>query len=310
MSKALRSLLLAWIVLLLPGAAHGARDLSVVATTPDYAALVRAIGRDAVSVKTLAKATEDPHFVDARPSHIVTLNRADLLIESGAELEAAWLAPLVESSRNRAILPGAPGRILGSEGVLLLDVPAVLDRSHGDIHAKGNPHFLMDPVNASIVARRLADRLCELDEDSCGSFRANLTDFVKSLDRKLSEWTERLAPFRSTPIVTYHNTWRYFAARFDLSAGTFLEPKPGIPPSPPHLAKVIEAIRAKGARVILVEPFQSRRTAETVAGHTDAVVVDVCQFPGGLPGTDGDYVALMDANVSAIARALERSPAR
>ncbi len=278
--------------------------LEVVATTPDYGALARAIGGDAVRVTVLAKPTEDPHFVDARPSHLVTLNRADVLIESGADLEIGWLPPLVEGARNRSILPGGPGRVLGSEGIRLLDVPAVLDRSQGDVHGKGNPHFLMDPQNAAVVARHLADTFCRLDAPSCDGYRGGLARFERTLEARVEQWTAQLAPFRGSAVVTYHNTWRYFAGRFGLRAEIFLEPKPGIPPSPPHLARVIGEIKSKGVRVILVEPFQSRRTAETVAGHAGAVVVDVCQFPGGLPGTAGDYFALMDANVRAIAAAL------
>lgn len=278
--------------------------LDVVATTPDYAALARAIGGDAVSVKALAKPTEDPHFVDARPSHIVSLNRADLLIESGADLELGWLPPLVEGSRNKRLQRGEPGRLLGSDGIALLDVPAVLDRSQGDIHAQGNPHFLMDPENARIVARNLAERFCTLAAAGCSAFRANLARFESKLDDKEAEWSAALGPFRGQPIVTYHNTWRYFAARFGLVADTFLEPKPGIPPSPPHLAEVIARMREHGMRVVLVEPFQSRKTAEKVAAETGAVVVDVCQFPGGLPDTDDDYFALMDRDVQVIAAAL------
>ncbi|MDH3284360.1 MAG: metal ABC transporter substrate-binding protein [Acidobacteriota bacterium] len=298
-----RSILTA-LLILLPCLAEAGGGLKVVATTPDFAALIHAIGGDGVSLKIMAKATEDPHFVDARPSHIVSLNRADLVVESGADLEAGWLPPLIEGSRNKELLPGGAGRVLGSAGVRLLDVPEVLDRSRGDIHAQGNPHFLMDPLNAGIVTRRLTEHMCRLDPASCPSFRENLSRFERTLDERMLRWTAALAPHRGASIVTYHNTWRYFAARFELVADTFLEPKPGIPPSPPHLASVIGRMKQTGMRVILVEPFQSRRTAEKVARHTGATVVDVCQFPGGLEGTELDYFALMDANVSAIARAL------
>ena len=284
--------------------------LSVVATTPDYGALASAIGGTSVTVTVLAKATEDPHFVDAKPSHLVTLNRADVLIESGADLELGWLPPLVKGARNKNLLVGARGRVLGSEGLQLLDVPAVLDRSRGDIHAKGNPHFLMDPENAGIVAGRLSALFCRLDSDSCSDYEANLEQFRQRLDERVRAWNARLAPYEGTSIVTYHNTWRYFARRFGLRAEVFLEPKPGIPPSPPHLAQVIRQMRTDGIRVIMVEPFQSRKTANAVANHASAEVVQVCQFPGGLPGTELDYIALMDANVNAIADALAAAPDR
>jgi zinc/manganese transport system substrate-binding protein len=281
--------------------------LRVVATTPEYGSLAAAIGGDAVKVTALAKPTEDPHFVDAKPSHIVTLNRADVLIEGGADLEIGWLPPLIQGARNKKIQIGAPGRIRASEGIQLLDVPAVLDRSQGDVHAVGNPHFMMDPEDARIAARHITEVLCQLDSSSCETFRANLAAFEKRLDAKIVEWQAELGPFKGRPVVTYHTTWRYFAQRFDIVADTFLEPKPGIPPSPPHLAAVIDKMQSDDIRVILVEPFQSRKTAEAVADRTGAIVVDVCQFPGGLPGTDDDYIAMMDANVKAIAAAFRQA---
>jgi len=289
---------------LLAGAGVAHAKLTVVATTPELGAIAGAVGGSGVSVLNLAKPTEDPHFVDARPSHIVTLNRADALIEGGAELEVGWLPPLVEGARNPKIQPGAPGRIVASEGVQLLDVPASLDRARGDIHGAGNPHFMMDPMNARILARHIQDAFCKLDPGGCDAYRRNLAVFEGQVDAKLKEWIDLLAPFSGTPMVTYHATWRYFAERFRLRAETFLEPKPGIPPSPPHLAEVIGKMNTEKIKIILVEPYQQRRVAETVAEHTGAVLVNVAQFPGGLPGTDGDYLRLMDANVKAIARAL------
>ena len=293
-------------VLLALAAAAGTSQakLSVVATTPDLAAVASAVGGDKVSVLALAKPTEDPHFVDARPNHIVALNRADALIEGGAELEIGWLPPLVEGARNSKILPGTPGRIVASDGIALLDVPAAADRSKGDIHAMGNPHFMMDPVNARTVAAGIADAYCRIDAADCPAFKSNLAAYQAKIDAKMKEWSAQLAPFAGTAIVTYHPTWRYFAQRFGLKSEIYLEPKPGIPPSPPHLAEVITKMTEQKIKVILVEPYQPRKVAETVAGHTNATVVDVAQFPGGRPGTDGDYLSLMDSNVKAIAAAL------
>lgn len=296
-----------WIAaaLALAAASSARAALRVVATTPEYGAIATVVGGADVSVTTLAKPTEDPHFVDAKPSHIVTLNRANVLIEGGAELEMGWLPPLLEGARNPKLAAGAPGHIRASEGIPLLDVPAVLDRSQGDIHAAGNPHFMMDPANARVVAKHIAATFCALDGGSCGAYTKNLDAFLTSLDVKTAEWTAALAPFKGTPIVTYHPTWRYFANRFGLVSELYLEPKPGIPPSPPHLAEVMQRMNEQKVRVVLVEPFQSRKTAQAVAARTSATVVDVCQFPGGIPGTQNDYVALIDADVKAIVAGLK-----
>jgi zinc/manganese transport system substrate-binding protein len=303
----IRNLILWFSLLLAIGEGSASAKVQVVATTPEYAALTTAIGGDRITVTSLAKPTEDPHFVDAKPSHVVTLNKADLLIEGGAELEVGWLPPLLEGARNERIEAGSPGHLLASEGIQLLDAPATLDRSKGDIHGAGNPHFMMDPVSAGVVARHIADALCALDTSGCASYKENLGRFEQTLDARTKAWTAELAPFRGAAIVTYHPTWRYFANRFGLKADTFLEPKPGIPPSPPHLAEVIAKMNADHIKVILVEPYQQRKAAEFVASNTAATVVEVTQFPGGLPGTESGYLALMDANVHAVATALAAS---
>ena len=257
-------------VALLFAARSADAKLEVVATTPDFGAVATAVGGNEVSVLALAKPTEDPHFVDARPSHVVKLNRADALIEGGAELEIGWLPPLVDGARNPKIAAGAPGRIVASEGIELLDVPASVDRSKGDMHALGNPHFMLDPVDAKRVAAHIADAFCRLDAADCSTYRTNLDRFDASIDRKMQEWSAALAPFAGSEIVTYHVSWRYFAKRFGLKTTTFLEPKPGIPPSPPHLAEVIGKMNTEHIRAILVEPYQQRKVAEAVASRTGA----------------------------------------
>jgi ABC-type Zn uptake system ZnuABC Zn-binding protein ZnuA len=254
-----------------------------------------------VDVKALAKPTEDPHFVDAKPSHIVTLNRADVLIEGGAELEVGWLPPLLESARNDKIAAGAPGRISASQGVTLLEVPSTLDRSMGDVHALGNPHFLIDPVNVRLIVAQIADHWRRWTP-ARRAVKANLEKFNATLDAKLVDWQRQLAPYRGAKIVTYHKDFVYFAERFNLEVVETLEPKPGIAPSPAHLATVIATMKADKARLILVQPFQNRKTAETVARQTDGVVLDIPQQPGAIPNTD-TYVDLMDYIVRTLATA-------
>lgn len=283
------------------------KKLNVVATTPDLAALAREVGGDAVVVTALAKPTEDPHFVDAKPSHLVTLNRADVLIEGGAELELGWLPPLLDNARNDKIAAGAPGRIVASQGIRMLEVPATFDRSKGDVHSLGNPHFLVDPLSAKIVAAEIADHFARVDPADAELFKVNLKRFDESIDRKLAEWQKLLAPYRGARIVTYHKDFVYFAARFGLEIVEELEPKPGIAPSPAHLAKVISAMQATKARVILVQPYQNRKTAETVARQTGATVLDMPQQPGAIPNTS-TYFDVMDHLVQELAAALEAKP--
>jgi zinc/manganese transport system substrate-binding protein len=283
-----------------------AKKLNVVATLPDLAALAREIGGDAVAVTALAKPTEDPHFVDAKPSHLVTLNRADVLIEGGAELELGWLPPLLDNARNDKIASGAPGRIVASKGIRMLEVPVTFDRSKGDVHSLGNPHFLLDPLNAKIIAAQIADHLAQVAPASAETFRANLQRFDAAVDQKLAEWQKQLQPYRGAKIVTYHKDFVYLAARFNLDIVETLEPKPGIAPSPAHLAQVISTMRAMKARVILVQPYQNRKTAETVARQTGAVVLDIPQQPGAMPNTT-TYFDLMDYLVRTLAAALEEN---
>lgn len=280
------------------------KQLNVVATTPDLAALAKAIGGDAVDVKALAKPTEDPHFVDAKPSHIVTLNRADVLIEGGAELEMGWLPSLLESARNEKIAAGAPGRISASVGIRMLEVPTSFDRSKGDVHSMGNPHFLLDPLNVRLIVAQIADHLAKVDPASADVYRGNLKKFLATLDVKFAAWQKELAPFKGAKIVTYHKDFPYLAERFQLDVVETLEPKPGIQPSPSHLAVVISVMRSQRARVILVQPYQNRKTAETVARQTDAVVLDVAQQPGVMKNTV-TYFDLMDSIVHTLATAFQ-----
>lgn len=279
--------------------------LNVVATTPDLAAIARAIGGQEVDVFALAKPTEDPHFVTPKPSFITRLNRADALIEGGAELEIGWLSPLLEAARNPKLAVGAPGRVQAASVVTLLEVPTTLDRSRGDIHALGNPHFMTDPLNAKAVAELVAARFSVLAPDKAEVFKTNLTRFNASLDAKLEQWQKQLAPFAGRRIVAYHNTWPYFARRFGLKIDLFLEPKPGIPPTPAHLTEVIARMKAENIKVVLVEPYQNRKTAERVAAETGAVLVEFCQFPGGVKGTEAGYIELLDYLVTTLAKALE-----
>jgi zinc/manganese transport system substrate-binding protein len=292
--------LLSSISLVLP--AHA--KLKVVATLPDLASLAREVGGDKVEVSAMAKPTEDSHFVDARPSFVVQLRDADVLIDGGAELEIGWLPPLLQNARNPKIEVGKPGRVQASQGVRLMNVPTSATRAAGDVHALGNPHFVVDPIIAKTVALHIAQAFSTVDPPNAGAYDANYKKFEATINAKLQEWGAAMLPFKGQNVVAYHDSWVYFAHRFGLNIDTFLEPKPGIPPSPSHLAEVIEKMKAQKIKAIIVEPFHDRKIAEKVASSTGAKVVDFAQYPGGLPNTDS-YVKLIDRLIANLSAALK-----
>jgi ABC-type Zn uptake system ZnuABC Zn-binding protein ZnuA len=275
----------------------------VVATTPDLAAVARVVGGDAALVTALARGGEDPHFVDPKPSFIVTLNKADLLIEGGAGLEAGWLPPLLDAARNARIAVGVPGRVSASTGVTLRDVPSQLDRALGDVHPYGNPHYMLDPVNAQTVAGTIARALCQVDQARCASYEAGARELTRRIDDKLAGWQSALRPFRGTKVVTYHKNFDYFAGRFGLQVAGTLEPKPGIPPSPTHLAALVPKMKADGVRLVIIETYREHDTPNFVAEKTGARVVSLSIMPGDRDAPD--YIALIDDDVRQITEALK-----
>ena len=278
--------------------------LNVVATTSDLGAIAREIGKDKVEVTSLAKPTEDPHFVDAKPSFIVKLNKADMLIDGGLQLEIGWLPNLVVGARNQKILTGEKGYLIASAGVPIIEVPTSVDRAMGDVHPLGNPHFMLDPINGKVVAAHICDRLCQIDPANCNYYKDNLKDFTKRLDQKFSEWQKALEPFRGTKIVTYHKTFPYFADRFNLNVVGSLEPKPGIPPSPTHINSLIPMMKNEGVKLILIEPFREHKTPEFAASQTGAKIVVFPIMVGGQKETD-DYLSIFDYTIDQIVSALK-----
>jgi zinc/manganese transport system substrate-binding protein len=297
-----RILLAAGFSVALAISAHA--KLKVVATLPDLASLAREVGGDKIDVTALAKPTEDSHFVDARPSFVVQLRDADVLIDGGAELEIGWLPPLLQNARNSKIEVGKPGRVQASQGVRLMNVPTSATRAAGDVHAMGNPHFVVDPIIAKTVALHIAQAFTAVDPPNAAAYDANYKKFEATINARLQEWGAAMLPFKGQNVVAYHDSWVYFAHRFGLNIDTFLEPKPGIPPSPSHLAEVIEKMKAQKIKAIIVEPFHDRKIAEKVASSTGAKVVDFAQYPGALPNTD-TYVKLIDKLVANLTAALK-----
>jgi zinc/manganese transport system substrate-binding protein len=290
------------LLLLLPLVAYA--KLNVVATLPDFGSLAREIGGDNVNVTVLAKPTEDPHFVDARPSFVVALRSADVLIDGGAELELGWLPPLLQNARNAKLDVGKPGRVQASQGIRLMNVPANVTRAAGDVHALGNPHFAVDPIIAKAIAQHIAQSFSAIDAANAATYDANYKKFEAAINARLQGWGATMLPFKGQHVAAYHDSWPYFGHRFGLEIDIFLEPKPGIPPSPSHLAEVIAQMKAQKIKAIIVEPYHDRKIAERVASATGATVVDFAQYPGALPNTDS-YVKLIDALVSRLAAALK-----
>ena len=278
--------------------------INVVATLPDFGSIAREIGGEKVDVLVLAKPTEDPHFVDARPSFGVSLRNADVLIDGGAELELGWLPPLLQNARNPKIEVGKPGRVQASQGIRLMNVPTNVTRAAGDVHALGNPHFCADPIIAKAIAQHIAGAFGAIDAANASFYNENYKKFESSINAKLQEWGAAMQPFNGQHVAAYHDSWPYFAHRFGINIDIFLEPKPGIPPSPSHLTEVIAQMKAQHVKAVIVEPYHDKRIAEKVASATGAKVVEFAQFPGGLPGTDS-YVSLIDKLVSKLAEALK-----
>jgi len=279
--------------------------LNVVATMTDFAAIAQDIGGDKVTVTSLAKGTEDAHFADARPSFIPLLNKADLLLEGGAELEIGWLPPVLNNARNAKILAGGPNNLRMSEGVRLLEVPTgPIDRSMGDVHPSGNPHYYLDPVNGKIMAAHIAEAFIRLDAANAEFYRENLRRFNERLDKKLAEWTKTLAPFRGTKVLTYHKSYDYFTERFGLEVAGQLEPKPGLEPSPAHINALIPRAKQQGVKLVLVEPFRPRPKAEFAAKSIGAKLLVLPDRVGGNREAM-DYFSRFDYLVDQIAKALQ-----
>jgi ABC-type Zn uptake system ZnuABC Zn-binding protein ZnuA len=288
-------------------AATAQAKLNVVATLPDFGAIAEEIGGDKIKVTSIARGTEDQHFVDARPSYVRVLNQADVLIEGGAELEVGWLPPLVNGARNNKILSDAPGHVILSRGIQLLEVPtSPVDRSMGDVHPFGNPHFSMDPANGKIIAARLAETFSQLDAANAAFFQANLQKFNQRLDKKLAEWTKLLEPYRGTKVVTYHKSFTYFLERFGLVLAGTIEPKPGVEPSPSYVNALIPRLKTEGVKLVMIEPFRPRKTPEYVA---QAIGAKLLLLPGSVGGSEQakDYFSLFDYDVSQVAAALRAS---
>jgi zinc/manganese transport system substrate-binding protein len=296
-------ILLALAVLAGPTAAEA--KLRVVSSLQDFAALADAVGGSRIETFALAKGYQDPHFVDAKPSFVLQLARANLLIVAGLELEIGYLPPLIDQSRNDAIHPGNPGYLDGSIGCDILQRPTqVVTRAMGDVHPYGNPHYWTDPENGRVIARAIAARLSELDAAGRDTYAKNLAAFEARLTAKEKEWDAAMAPFAGTRVVTFHESWPNFAKHFKLVIVGTIEPKPGIPPTPSHTLEIINLIAAQKVPVILMEPYFDAKTPNYIGQKTGAKVLVFYPSVGGTPAIK-DYFALFDTDLGTFVKALQ-----
>lgn len=286
-----------------------AAELRVVTTTTDLAYFAQTAGGDKVKVESICKGSQDPHFVQARPSYMVTLSRADLVIAVGLELEVGWLPSLIQGARNPAINPGRPGYFEAASAIKPIDIPAGgVDRSRGDIHPFGNPHFWLDPFNAKLAVRAIAERLAQLDPANAKLFRDNASAFEARIDKKMQEWQATLAPYKGTKIASYHATFNYFHRRFGLDGIGYLEDRPGIPPSPGHLVDLIRQMREQKVPVIFHEEFYDHSTSDMVGQRAGAQVLVLPTSVSGVSGVT-TYEQLIDYLVQRLATALKQKRA-
>jgi zinc/manganese transport system substrate-binding protein len=294
------SVVLSFFSFAIAAAPAAAKSLHVVATVGDLGAIAREVlGGGEVTV--LARPTQDPHFVDAKPNLILDLNRADALLAMGLDYEIGWLPVLVRGARNAAIQLGGPGYVDASTMIAPLEVPSGrVDRSMGDIHPGGNPHFTLDPRNGVRIARGLAERFGRLDPAGQQGYVNNAEAFARRLEARIADWQRLMAPHQGAGVVTYHKSFVYFTSWLGLQEVDELEPKPGIPPNPPHIAEVVARMRARKVNAILQERWYPSSTASVVAQQTGAKLVLIA----GMTPIGGSYIDHIDEVVRAVAEGL------
>ncbi|HEX9491723.1 MAG TPA: metal ABC transporter substrate-binding protein [Thermoanaerobaculia bacterium] len=293
------------ILSLLAANLGAAEKLNVVTATEDPASLTREIGGDRVVVTSIGKGYQDPHFIEPKPSFLLLLRKADLLEVVGLELEIGWLPPLLDQSRNNDIRPGQKSYLDLSLGVEILDRPSgAINRSMGDVHPLGNPHYWLDPANAVRMAIEITNKLTELRPADGPYFAQRLNNFKVRMNEANKRWVAQMAPFRGAKIVTYHNSLPNFVRHFGLTVVDHVEPKPGIPPSPSHTLELMNEIKDQQVKVILMEPYFDRKTPDSIAERTGARVVVMYPSVGGKTELD-DYFKLFDYNIDQLVKALK-----
>ncbi|MGV7221126.1 MAG: metal ABC transporter substrate-binding protein [Nitrospinales bacterium] len=278
--------------------------LNIVTTTPDIASITREIGGDLVNVHSLLKGTQDSHYIQAKPSFLIKINRADLLIYQGLELEIGWLPLLIQGGRNPKVLPGQPGHLDLSSSIEPINIPQTpVDRSMGDVHPLGNPHYHLDPLNGIFMAFTISDKLTFLDPKNSDQYKKNFLKFKVKIETHLKKWKAQLQEFKNIKIVTQHMTWNYFLQRFDIENFGTIEVLPGIPATAKHLAQLARRMKANNTKIIIQANFFDEGHARLLAQKTNGIALSLpASIGGSVEATN--YVALFDHLINKLVKAL------
>jgi zinc/manganese transport system substrate-binding protein len=287
--------------------ASAQNKLNVIASTEDLASITREIGGDRTTVDSIARGYQDPHFVEAKPSFILKLQKADLLVVVGRELEIGWLPALIQQSRNARIQVGANGYLDASLHARILDIPqGAVTRAMGDVHPQGNPHYWLDPDNGKVIATDIAGKLSQLRPADKPYFDQQLSDFTRRLDEARTRWLAAMAPYKGIKVVTYHRSYTNFADRFSLDIIGYVEPKPGIPPTPQHTLDLVNEMRRQNVKLVLVEPYFDLKTPNAIGRQTGAQVLVLPPSVGGVKEIT-DYFRLFDYDINLIVNAIKQT---
>jgi ABC-type Zn uptake system ZnuABC Zn-binding protein ZnuA len=306
----MKQIVLAAIVALAATPVSAQSKLNVMTTTEDLASIAREVGGDRITGESMARGYQDPHFVEAKPSFILKLQKADLLVVVGRELEIGWLPPLITQSRNAKLQPGGSGYLDSSQNAIILEIPTgQITRAMGDVHPAGNPHFWLDPENGKRIAKSMSDKFSELRPADRAYFEQRLADFTTRLDAAEKRWLAQMAPYKDTKVVTYHRSFPNFAERFGLNIVGYVEPRPGIPPTPQHTLDLINEMKRQNVKLVLVEPYFDLKTPNAIGRDTGAQVLVLPPSVGGVKQVP-DYFALFDYDVNLVIDAIKKTGAR
>jgi zinc/manganese transport system substrate-binding protein len=288
----------------LAGVSTASAQLKVVTSTTDLYDIAREVGGNKITATHIGEGYQDPHFIEAKPSFVLQLRNADVWAFVGLDLEIGWMPLLLQGARNPKLQPGQPGYVDASRVIPVLDMArGNVDRSQGDVHPLGNPHYWLDPENGRRIAKLFRETFSQLDPKNAATYAANEKAFTQRLDAAERSWQADVAKIKGQPVVAWHTSWRYFAEYTGMNIVGFMEPKPGVPPSPSHLAGLIQTMKQTGAKVIVMEPFYDRKTADFVASKTGAKVLVLPPSVGGAKGLD-DYIQLLGNDIHQLANTL------